>query len=372
MSHTGSKDGPQDYMHEIEQLENDFIDIEARINAFEDKSKDDIQADRSLMLLALQRSVESVEGTILYVNTDNSRLANSLEYDGASTASGGISTSQSLVRRHLEDMDASFTGLHGAASTGLERIQHIKKSYDDMDGELAGLRTKLSSLSDQYRAALASATQERDAEKADAAKIKTELESTRAERQALESKVGHRKIARNTLRAARAATWTLCIICPPAIATAGGLEYVATKMRHRLKTLQKEIDSVDLRLSCLNSKIATIDARIESLEQVLTNSRSLWARVDAMETNSAKVKSLVDEQLGEYQAVKESTDDFSAWTQAVADQTAPMRLLGSDSGAALRRTIGQIVKRLLETDQGDVKSICERLERLERLEVALT
>ncbi len=135
-------------------------------------------------------------------------------------------------------------------------------------------------------------------------------------------------------------------------------------MRCRLKHLREETDSADLRLSSLASKVSTMDMHVVSLDQVLAHTHALWARVDAMETDSAGVKTLVYEQLCEYQTVKENTINFSAWTRGVADETAPMRLLGSDSRAALRRTTMQIVGRLLERDQGDVKAICEKLRRI--------
>ena len=50
----------------------------------------------------------------------------------------------------------------------------------------------------------------------------------------------------------------------------------------------------------------------------------------------------------------------------VVDQTAPMRLLGQqDSRAALQRTTGMVVERLLERrEHEDVRAICGRLERL--------
>ena len=187
-------------MYKIEQLETELVDMKVRINAFEARSKASIQSDRSLMLLGLQRSVESVEGTMLYVNTDKSRLTHSHEYDDVATASSKALTSQALACRHLEDIETTFTGLYTTATTGLERIEHMKKSFDDMDGELVSFRFRLASFSGRTRTALASARQALDAENADMIKTKTELESARVELQTLGSQIGHRKIARNALR----------------------------------------------------------------------------------------------------------------------------------------------------------------------------
>lgn len=134
-----------------------------------------------------------------------------------------------------------------------------------------------------------------------------------------------------------------------------------SQIRCRLKALQEEIDSANLRLSSQASKVLTMETRVTSLDQVLTDTHSLWARVDAMETDSAEVKTLVNERLRGYQTVKEDTENFSAWTCGVADEMTAMRLLGSHSRAALCRTTGQIVERLLEGDNVDVKTICEGL-----------
>jgi chromosome segregation ATPase len=98
-------------------------------------------------------------------------------------------------------MEATFTVLYTASSTGLERIEHIKKSCDDIDGELASLRCRLASLSGQTTAALASARTALDAQNAEMAEAKTALEATRVELETLESKMEHRKTARNALRA---------------------------------------------------------------------------------------------------------------------------------------------------------------------------
>ncbi|KAK4183818.1 hypothetical protein QBC35DRAFT_542145 [Podospora australis] len=379
MSHEQPKDGPVDNKTGVEQLETEFSDMKARLEAFEVKSKAEIEGDRNLMLSELRRTVGSVEGTALHVNNTDSN-------------DGILVTSQASVHRHIQDMDAAFSKLHDTASTGLERIQHIKKTFDDMDAGLSSLRVKLSSLRSQSETALASVGQDLDTNRADIAQTKAQLESTRSERQTLQSKIGHRKSARNGLRVVRAMTWTTSLIFLPAAATGGGLEYVARsvispsntyflppapvsnhtmamtnrKMRHKLKSLQEEIDTTDVRLSSLHSKVEMAEARVTSLEQVLTSTRSLQARVDALEASSAEIKTLVDDRLREYQALKEATDEFGAWTRAVADQTAPMRLLKPDSRAGLRRTIGQIVRRLLERkEEGDVKAICERLGQLE-------
>ncbi len=212
MSLTQSIDCRDDYTYEIEQLETELIDIKKRINASKAESEASIQADRNVMLLELQRSVESVEETILYVNTGNSYLAYSLEYDGVSTPSSGTLTSQALVCRHLEDMDATFAGLHTAASTGLDRIEDIKQSCDDMDAELARLRFRLASLSGRTGTALALARQTLDANRADITRARMELESTRVELQTLESQTEHKKAARNALRVVSSGSLTKTFI----------------------------------------------------------------------------------------------------------------------------------------------------------------
>ncbi|CAH0025621.1 unnamed protein product [Clonostachys rhizophaga] len=364
MAEHQSKSGQHGYTHEFEQIENVLIDIKARIYAFEVKSRASIQDDRSTMLSELQRSVNSVEGTIHYLNSNYSHLTSSLE-SGALTLSVRTTTSQALVSKHLNDMDVAFTSLHTAASTGLERVEHIKKTCDELEGELAGLRSRLASLNSRNGTALTSARQALAAKKTEAGEARTVLDSTRAGLQTLESKMEHRKLGRNLLRGARIATWTASVVFPPAVATAGGLEYIAHKMRHRLKELQEEIDSTNIRLSTLTLEVSTLEGRVASLEQILANTRSLGARVDTLEADSTGVKTLVDEQLREYQALKESTDDFAAWTRSVADETASMRLIGLDSRTALRRTTGQVVERLLGREHGDVRAICGKLERLE-------
>ncbi|KAK3368004.1 hypothetical protein B0H63DRAFT_88736 [Podospora didyma] len=354
-----------DLQNEIEKIQNDLIDLKARLDAFEAKSKSTIQEDHSNMLAQLQSSVDSVERTVLYLETGTSRLVGYIEYKKPASGTNDVAASKAIAKRHLMDMDANFSLLHQAASSGLERVEDIKKTGDDMHDELCAIRTKIESVSTRTRSALTTANKNITDKQKQLSEANQSLASTRQELSTLEAKMASEKEDRNVMRVARAATWGISIFFPPALLVAGGLEAAAFAMRKDRERLQDSISSATTRKSSLQSEVSTLESQKKSLDKAVTSARALLQRAETMDMGSQEIKTLIQERLVEYQNLKESTDEFSAWTHDLKDQTATMKALGPSQEAMLRSTTKRIVDALLEKDHSDVKMICGKLKRLE-------
>lgn len=229
---------------EIDRIELEFAELKARLTLFEAESKSTIQNDHNNMLLRLRKSVDSVEGTVSYLASGTSSLAGYVEFHKSRPVKDA--TSKAIVHQHLMDMDANLTALHQAASSGLEGVEHIKKTADVMHDELCAIRTKLESLSERTQSALKKAKETLGDKKQQMAEADTSLRLTRLELRTLEGKMEEEKDGRNVMRVvsahllkgqaqrrlirreqARVATWGIGIFFPPMILVAGGLESVA-------------------------------------------------------------------------------------------------------------------------------------------------
>ncbi|KAK3358444.1 hypothetical protein B0T24DRAFT_540427 [Lasiosphaeria ovina] len=346
---------------EVEQIQKDLNELKARLDAFETKSKATIQEDHSAMLAKLQSSVDAVESTVLYLETGTSRLAGLLEFH----QSAADASKKALAKRHLLDMDAQFTLLHGAASAGLERVEAIKKTGDDMHGELGAIRTKLESLSTRAASALDRAGRSLGGKQTQLDQASQSLAATQQELSALEAQMKSKKNNRDAMRVARVATWGMGLVFPPMLIAAGALEGAAYDMRKNRERLQGAISAASTRQSSLQSEAAALARQKQTLSTAVRDARELLARARAMGAGSRQMQGLVAERLAEYQALKESSDEFAAWTRDLQTQTAAAGALGPASQARLLSTTARIVDALLDKDQGDVKRVCGKLRRLE-------
>ncbi|KAH7121636.1 hypothetical protein EDB81DRAFT_230996 [Dactylonectria macrodidyma] len=347
---------------EVEEMQQELSSLKTRLKAFEAASKAKIDADHRTMLAALQKSVDAVESTALYLNTGTSSIAGYLEYK---TSLNKRTATKALVQKHLTDMDSKFTVLQTAASSGLERVETIKKACDEMDCELEAIRAKLEALTTRTWSALTVAKKTLVDKQKQAAEAKVSLTSTQSELSALETKMTEEKDTRDVMRVARVASWGLGLLFPPMLLVAGGLEGAAIGLREDRRKLQTQIDAASTRHSSLASEVSTIERQTAALDKVVTEARSLWRRSDTIDTDSQAMKTLICERLDEYQTMKTSTDGFRAWSRDLQTKTGTAQLLGSSSEVMLRRTTTQIVDKLLETEQGDAKAICAKLKKLE-------
>ncbi|KAK0703999.1 hypothetical protein B0T26DRAFT_658459 [Lasiosphaeria miniovina] len=349
---------------EVEQIQKDLDGLKARLDAFETKSKATIQEDHGAMLAKLQSSVNAVESTVVYLETGTSRLAGLLELHQPAAAAAAASK-KALAKRHLLDMDAQFTLLHGAASAGLERVEAIKKTGDDMHGELGAIRTKLESLSARAASALDRAGHSLGGKQTQLDQASQSLATTQQELSALEAQMKGKKNDRDAMRVARVATWGMGLVFPPMLIAAGALEGAAYDMRKNRERLQGAISAASTRQSSLRSEAAALAQQKQTLSTAVQGARELLARAQAMGTGSRQMQGLVAERLAEYQALKESSDEFAAWTRDLQTQTTAAGALGTASQARLLSTTARIVDALLDKDQGDVKRVCGKLRRLE-------
>ncbi|KAH8897994.1 hypothetical protein GQ53DRAFT_885057 [Thozetella sp. PMI_491] len=346
---------------EVDKIQKELTELRTRLDAFEAKSKVTIQSDHTEMLNQLRSSVAAVEGTALYLETGTSRLAGYLEY---STPSSDKKASKAIAQRHLTDMDGKFTSLRSAASVGMENLQTIKKSCDDIHEELGVIRTKLASLTQRTEAALGEAKKTLQNKRLEAQQAKTSLENSKAELRALEAKMESEKEARNGLRVARAASLGLSILFPPMLLVSGGLEVMAASFREDRRNIQNQIDSTTTQQSSLSSEIATLESQATSLQTAMNSAQSLRARTGTIKSTSEGMKVLIRDRLVEYQSLKDSTNDFEAWTSDLNNHTAVMKTIGP-STPMLQRTTKKIIDTLLAQEQSDIKSICGSLRRLE-------
>jgi len=210
---------------EVEQIQQELTELKARLDVFEAKSRATIEADHTIVLSELRGSVDAVQGTVQYLETSRSPLAGYLESEAA--AFDEKTAQRAFVQRHLDQMGGRFTQLHVAALGGLERIETIKKSCDDMHEELGLLRMRLATLTARARASLDQAHTTLTDKLTQVREAKESLTSTENELRTLEANMEKETEAKNALLVGRIASWTITAIFPPMAAVAIGLEVTA-------------------------------------------------------------------------------------------------------------------------------------------------
>lgn len=135
--------------------------------------------------------------------------------------------------------------------------------------------------------------------------------------------------------------------------------------RRARKKLQSEIDQANARYTARASELSAIESQAALLNTAVNEAHDLLYRSERIDAASREMGNLIRHRLEEYQALKTSADSFGAWTRDLFDQTSTARIISSSSLAMLHRTTKQIVDALRKTEQGDAKSVCRRLRRLE-------
>lgn len=194
---------------EVDQIQIDLFDMKTLFDRFEVTSKALIQRDRTAMLLELEKSVISVAGTMRYLNTGESPFTASNQQNN--TIISHIwkpDQSRELTSKHLNDMHNNFSRLYAAASLGLERVEHIKKTCEDLHAHLGALRLRLRSISARAKTELDAAQEALSSKNAEATKARSTLDSTQSNLRELEDKMERRKDVRNILRAVCSPPWS--------------------------------------------------------------------------------------------------------------------------------------------------------------------
>ncbi|KAI8721476.1 hypothetical protein NCS52_00289100 [Fusarium sp. LHS14.1] len=348
--------------NEVDHIQRDLSDLKSRLDLFESKSKAVIEVDHDKMLAELRKSVASVEGSISYLETGQSRLAGYLEYI---VAFSSTAASRSTVKRHVADMNSSFSNLREVAGSALTRVEETKKTCDDMYNELEAIRLKLESVTRRTKSALSVAKGTLTKKKKKVAEANASLQSTQQQLRELEAKMKDEKDARDAMRVVRVISWTATVFFPPVVLLAGTAEAIAASWREDRENLRGEITSANTQIESLKSEVSKTEAQAAALEKTVRDARSLKDRVENISTGSQQTRVLMCERLEEYQALKSSTDEFEAWTSELQGQTATAQVIGTSSQERLRRVTKKIVDTLLDKEQGDVKAICGKLKRLE-------
>ena len=129
------------------------------------------------------------------------------------------------------------------------------------------------------------------------------------------------------------------------------------------KDLERKVNLAKTQKQSLESESKTLERQKDILEAAAKATAELLPRCNKLASSSSKTKSLVETRLTEYHDLILRTDDFGAWSEDLTNQTASMKAIGP-SEARLRRMTRRVVKVLLDADQAEVKTICDRLGHL--------
>lgn len=130
------------------------------------------------------------------------------------------------------------------------------------------------------------------------------------------------------------------------------------------KDLEKKVNLAKTQKNSLESESKTLERQKGIFEDAAKTTSDLLSRCTKISSSSSKMKTLIETRLTEYHDLILRTDDFGAWSEDLTNQTASMKAIGP-SEARLRRSTRKIVRVLLDTDQVEVKAICDRLSRLD-------
>lgn len=191
----------ESFEKEIESVQEKLASLTIQIEAFEIVSQAVIKSDHNSILMELHQSVDSVERTILFLETSKKKSAGLIE--APSRVPGAWHDDEAAdgsVSGHVSDMHRNFSSLRRSARSALERVEGIKEECDDSDVLLDAIRTELESLTTRVKRSLKTAKSMLIIKEKEIQELKKTLKNEEEQISAMESKVEDKKDDRNVMR----------------------------------------------------------------------------------------------------------------------------------------------------------------------------
>ncbi len=186
-----------DLKTEVEEIQRNVDQLRTQLEAFETSSKNTIREDQAGMFTALEESVASVQTTFTLLE---SRKTLAISYDKSQRKSTTEDKSHEIaLRQHVTAVSSKFQMLRKSADHGLDRVQGIKKTWDDYEAELKGIQIHLTSVLERCKSSRQNA-EKLLGDKTTALDIASStLDAQRKELDRLEEKIRSEKITRDAM-----------------------------------------------------------------------------------------------------------------------------------------------------------------------------
>src|SRR5436190_8268476 len=184
---------------EVDEIERELSDLSERLDAFQRRAKQTIAHDQEVMLARLRAGVQSVEQTVLLLETGNSRWAGLLTY-GTMSGSSRNELSTVVVENRVSEMNETFLNLRQAADVGLQNVKRINGECHDLDAELDAIRAALKSVTDRTWRSLSSAKDAFAVKQKEQKQAEASCNEYRQKLRELESDMNGRVENRNAMR----------------------------------------------------------------------------------------------------------------------------------------------------------------------------
>ena len=186
-----------DLKADVEEIQRDVDQLRTDLEAFENGSKTIIREDQACMFTALQESVDSVRTTFTLLDTRKTLAINYTEPHRKSTTQD--KTHETGLRQHVTVVSSRFQTLQRSADRGLERVQGIKKKWDDYEAELRGIKIRLTSVLERCKTSRQNAEKLLEDKTTAMEKAWSTLDVQMTELQELERKIESEKITRDAM-----------------------------------------------------------------------------------------------------------------------------------------------------------------------------
>jgi SMC interacting uncharacterized protein involved in chromosome segregation len=186
-----------DLKADVEEIQRDVDQLRTGLEDFENGSKIIIRDDQVCMFTALKESVDSVQTTFTLLDTRKTLAINHTESHRKSTTQD--KTHEAALRQHVTVVSSRFQTLQRSADRGLERVQGIKKKWDDYEAELRGIKIRLTSVLERCKTSRQNAEKLLEDKTTAMEKAWSTLDVQKTELQELERKIESEKITRDAM-----------------------------------------------------------------------------------------------------------------------------------------------------------------------------